>query len=92
MLTYADVCSESEEATQLLVRRLADELRKFGAVLTPLLALLLSLVALLVQKYRYWRGTAQVRRGLDSFACFTTQFTLLYWYKSTNTDMRAFRC
>jgi uncharacterized protein involved in cysteine biosynthesis len=53
MLTHAEVCSESEEATQMLVRQLADELRKFGAVLTRLLALLLSLLALLVQKYKY---------------------------------------
>ncbi len=53
MLTYADVYSQSEEAMQMLVRRLAEELRKFGAVLTRLLALLLSLLALLVQKYKY---------------------------------------
>jgi hypothetical protein len=40
----------------------------------------LSLLALLVQKYQYWRCSPSVSRDRRRYSVY-----LLYWYKSTNT-------
>jgi hypothetical protein len=42
-----------------------------------------TLLALLVQKYKYRR---EIRAGPQARRPFSTLLYLLYWYKSTNTD------
>ena len=50
---------------------------------------MLGLLALLVQKYRYRR---QPRRDMLAFCCgsWSTLLYLLYWYKSTDTDINRY--
>jgi hypothetical protein len=92
MLTYAHVCSRMLTYAHVCSRMLTDDYAK-GKLWAPKRQELqdpseqvLSLLALLVQKYKYWLcrragiPCAQRARG------FNASVYLLYWYKSTNLD------